>query len=227
MSMIRLPLHAERGPSVARAGALSGAMTVNLLVLGALLLPAAIDQTLKGPVPLRPELQVIPLTIEQAIESVLPTPPSPPPPAPPVLRQPAPPTPVATPVEVPVEHPVTVAVTTPAVAVPPVASQPPTPPSAPAAAASDALAYIVAPQPDYPLIARRKGWEGTVVLRVEVDAEGLPTAVTVERSSGRPALDQAARRKVLADWRFRPALRDGLAVPSVGLVPVDFRLPRG
>jgi protein TonB len=51
--------------------------------------------------------------------------------------------------------------------------------------------------------------------------------VTVERSSGRTILDQAARRKVLASWRFRPAMRDGLTVPSVGLVPIVFSIPRG
>lgn len=226
MSMVRLPLHAERGPSLARAGALSGAMTVNLLVLGALLLPAAIDRTLQGPVPMRPELQVIPVSVERAIASVLPTPPSPPPAAP-VRRQPTPPTPVAPPVTVPVEVPVTVVATTPAVSTPPVATPPPAQAAAPAATASDTLAYVDAPQPDYPAIALRNGWEGTVLLRVEVDARGRPTAVTIARSSGRSALDQAARRKVLADWRFRPALRDGLAVPAVGLVPINFTVPRG
>ena len=34
-----------------------------------------------------------------------------------------------------------------------------------------------------------------------------------------------ARQQVLRHWRFEPALRDGAAVPAIGLVPVQFSLP--
>ncbi|WP_312787111.1 energy transducer TonB, partial [Stenotrophomonas indicatrix] len=38
-------------------------------------------------------------------------------------------------------------------------------------------------------------------------------------------LDQAARQQVLRHWRFVPAERDGMAVPAIGMVPVQFSLP--
>jgi protein TonB len=73
----------------------------------------------------------------------------------------------------------------------------------------------------------RKHLEGEVLLRVRVGTDGLPLAVEIARSSGHRVLDDAARRTVLAQWRFRPAMRDGLAVQAVGLVPIVFRLSRG
>src|SRR5688572_4190630 len=87
------------------------------------------------------------------------------------------------------------------------------------------LAYVANPAPRYPARAVRAGEEGRVLLRVFVDANGRPIEVTVEHSSGSRELDRAARDKVLADWRFRPAMRAGVPVPAIGLVPIDFRLP--
>lgn len=88
------------------------------------------------------------------------------------------------------------------------------------------LAYVAAPPPPYPPQALRAQLTGTVLLRVVVDAEGRPIEVTVERSSGHRLLDAAARRQVLAKWRFRPAQRDGRAVPAIGRVPIAFTLGR-
>jgi len=73
--------------------------------------------------------------------------------------------------------------------------------------------------------ALRNPQQGTVLLRVEVDSSGQPVAVSIERSSGSRSLDQAARQQVLKRWRFEPAQRDGVAVPAIGLVPVQFSLP--
>ncbi|MFO1153910.1 MAG: energy transducer TonB [Rhodospirillales bacterium] len=79
------------------------------------------------------------------------------------------------------------------------------------------------PMPDYPPAARRRGIEGTVVLRVEVSAEGRPLAVEIAKSSGSDSLDEAARAAI-ARWRFRPATRAGEAVAATASVPVRFRL---
>lgn len=87
------------------------------------------------------------------------------------------------------------------------------------------LQYRSAPAPAYPIAALRNGEQGTVLLRVEVNAEGRPTAVGVERSSGSRTLDQAARQQVLRRWQFVPAQDGGVPVPAVGLVPVNFSLP--
>ena len=86
------------------------------------------------------------------------------------------------------------------------------------------LEYDRAPAPPYPRDALRDGIEGTVLLQVLVDVDGRPLKVDVQRSSGDRRLDIAARRQVLANWRFRPAMRDGRPVQALGLVPIDFRL---
>lgn len=88
------------------------------------------------------------------------------------------------------------------------------------------LSYRSAPPPSYLIAALRNQEQGTVLLRVEVDAKGQPTRVTIERSSGSRALDTAARQQVLRRWTFEPSMRDGVATASVGLVPIDFSLPQ-
>lgn len=80
-------------------------------------------------------------------------------------------------------------------------------------------------QPDYPVAAARIQEEGTVLVRVEVDADGRPADVSVARRSGSRDLDRAALDAV-RQWRFRPAMRGGKAVASVAEVPVEFTLDR-
>jgi len=86
------------------------------------------------------------------------------------------------------------------------------------------LEYETAPPPRYPIEAIRESLTGTVTLRVLVDVDGKPIDVQVERSSGHRVLDAAAKRQVLAKWRFKPAMQDGRAVQAIGLVPVEFNL---
>ena len=84
-------------------------------------------------------------------------------------------------------------------------------------------AYLNNPQPGYPLVARRMGWQGRVVLNIEVLADGFPGEVVVQQSSGREILDEAALRAVIG-WRFIPARRSGYAVAQRYLVPIKFNL---
>lgn len=88
------------------------------------------------------------------------------------------------------------------------------------------LEYEIAPPPPYPVDAIRNSLMGTVMLRVLVDVDGRPIDVRIERSSGHRVLDAAARKHVLAKWRFRPAMQDGRTVQAIGLIPVDFHLER-
>ena len=82
------------------------------------------------------------------------------------------------------------------------------------------------PPPLYPRLARQRGWEGLVALRVRVSAAGEVLDAWVEHSSGHAVLDQAAL-KAVQSWRFRPA-REGLrAVAGVARVPIEFRLRGG
>lgn len=84
-------------------------------------------------------------------------------------------------------------------------------------------AYLDNPKPSYPLIARRRGVEGTVKLDVRVSAEGIPTAVKVRESAGHEALDEAAMVAVW-HWKFKPAQRGGMPVEASVVVPIRFRL---
>lgn len=102
---------------------------------------------------------------------------------------------------------------------------PPRPQPAPAAVTaprSDA-AYLNNPKPAYPLAARRRGEQGTVLVRVLVSAEGLAVNVSLEKSSGHPALDESALNAVKA-WRFVPARQGAQAVEAPHVVPVVFKL---
>jgi protein TonB len=78
-------------------------------------------------------------------------------------------------------------------------------------------------KPEYPAEARQRGWQGRVLLRVEVSAAGEPLTVDVRVSSGHSVLDQAALHAVEA-WRFVPAMRGGAAVAGSVDVPIRFRL---
>ena len=51
---------------------------------------------------------------------------------------------------------------------------------------------------DYPLEARRKGWEGLAMVRLRFEADGLLKDVTVAQSSGYAVLDQYAVSKIRA-----------------------------
>jgi periplasmic protein TonB len=82
------------------------------------------------------------------------------------------------------------------------------------------------PAPAYPSEARRRGWEGTVLLAVEILENGRPNRTTIKQSSGHPILDEAAQGTV-GRWTFIPAQRDGKPVKSVAEVPIVFRLRNG
>lgn len=77
--------------------------------------------------------------------------------------------------------------------------------------------------PVYPERARTRGWEGRVLLSVDVTADGRTTSVTIARSSGHGILDRAAR-KAVKRWRFTPAMKAGVRNASTVTVPVRFVL---
>ena len=83
--------------------------------------------------------------------------------------------------------------------------------------------YRETPKPNYPESARRKGREGTVLLRVLVNEEGRAKAIEINKSSGDDALDRAAQ-EAIQGWRFIPARYGEKVVESWIRIPVDFRL---
>jgi periplasmic protein TonB len=86
------------------------------------------------------------------------------------------------------------------------------------------VAYGTNPLPPYPLLARRLGKEGVVVLEVLVATDGHAAEVRVVRSSGFAPLDESALTTVRDRWRFIPARRGGEPVESRVTVPIRFRL---
>ncbi|WAK02531.1 energy transducer TonB [Methylobacter sp. YRD-M1] len=85
--------------------------------------------------------------------------------------------------------------------------------------------YGFNPPPKYPAVAKRRGWQGKVRLRVSVSAEGYSEAVAIHSSSGYEALDESAVEAV-KKWRFNPAKRGSTAVASSVIVPINFTLER-
>jgi len=204
------------------------ALAVTALHAGVALLaaraPAAPPVQPPRPLPMTVELTRPPEPLPQAVHQ-------PPPVVPPkpLKQAPTPPKPRAA-----VAHaapaltaaPQTTREAAPATAAPAIAA-----PAAPAAQAAPVretapigdAAYLRNPAPDYPAFAQDQGWEGRVVLRVHVLANGSPDSVEVRTSSGRRMLDNAAVAAVKR-WTFVPAKRGDEAVDGWVNVPIDFKL---
>lgn len=86
--------------------------------------------------------------------------------------------------------------------------------------------YKVNPKPKYPMIARRKGYEGSVLLRIWVLESGGVGKIELEKSSGFHVLDNSALDAV-KDWIFIPGMRNGVPVSSWVTVPIRFQLDSG
>lgn len=84
-------------------------------------------------------------------------------------------------------------------------------------------AYLRNPPPSYPGVAQQRGWQGTVLLKVHVQASGRPDHVGLASSSGHDSLDDAAIEAV-TNWRFVPARRGDQAIDGWVQVPIEFKL---
>jgi len=169
---------------------------------------------------------------------------APPPPAPPPPEK-KPPPPKKTPPKPVVKKPPPVVQKAPDFApVEPVSEAPPTPQATAPSTSSTSTAststqaptnaeqfteanyranYAHNPKPDYPSVAKSRGWTGKVLLRVQVSAQGTSDAVAVEQSSGHEILDESAVEAV-KQWRFIPAKRGETPVASSVIVPIIFTL---
>ncbi|SEQ17025.1 protein TonB [Solimonas aquatica] len=145
-------------------------------------------------------------------EPKLQEPPKPPPK--PRSETPPPPLPVATP---------TVSSEPVAAGEPVAAVEPPPPPPAPEplTAPVGRAGYLNNPAPAYPAMAARMGWEGSVLLKVHVLADGHPDLVEIKQSSGHKVLDDSALNAV-KQWSFTPAKRGSTPVDGWVTVPIDF-----
>jgi protein TonB len=132
------------------------------------------------------------------------------------------PSPQALVLSVPLEPALVVAEAPPAVglpyapAAPPVVAPPVTPPRFDAA-------YLDNPAPTYPVLSKRRGEQGRVLLRVLVAADGTAERVELAKSSGAERLDHAALETVRR-WRFVPAKAGAAPVAAWVYVPIAFTL---
>jgi protein TonB len=83
--------------------------------------------------------------------------------------------------------------------------------------------YLNNPAPEYPAISRKLGEQGRVVFRVYVGADGQPSDVRLQTSSGFERLDNVALAAIKR-WKFLPARRGEIAVGAWVLVPLSFSL---
>ncbi|WP_395794207.1 energy transducer TonB [Aquimonas sp.] len=203
--------------SIGMAGAISLHLAAALLLLGGageVEAPLAMESPFIAEwiLPDKPvEVQPVPPTPRPPERPQTVVTPSPPAPPPPLQIEAAWSEPVAAPIEVQTA-PVELAVAEPAR---------PSPPAEPSQ-----LEYAqMPPPPRYPSPAVRANQQGTVLLRIHVDSDGVPTHAAVERSSGHRILDRAAVEYAMRKLRFKPAQREGRAVAAIAQVPVAFTLP--
>jgi len=83
--------------------------------------------------------------------------------------------------------------------------------------------YLNNPAPGYPPLSKRLREEGTVMLRVRVDADGRAAEVQLRQSSGHARLDDRALETVKR-WKFVPARQGGQPVEAWVIVPIQFSL---
>jgi protein TonB len=78
-------------------------------------------------------------------------------------------------------------------------------------------------QPPYPVIAKRRGYEGEILLNVLVNPEGVVSEIQIKHSSGHLSLDEAALQTV-KKWLFTPGTEEGRHVAMWVDIPISFQL---
>jgi protein TonB len=72
-------------------------------------------------------------------------------------------------------------------------------------------------------LARKRGYQGTVLLEVLVSTDGKAASIRLSRSSGYSILDRAAITGV-RDWLFYPAKRGDEVFEMWVTIPIRFTL---
>ena len=129
-----------------------------------------------------------------------------------------------------VDDALTPSMAAPSTEVPEEVSQTPSHKASAAPTAADSASITVAvpmykrnPLHEYPPLAIRRQYEGTVLLDVLVDEDGRVVDLKVARSSGYRILDRSALADV-KQWRFEPARRGGRPFEMWVKVPVRYEL---
>jgi TonB family protein len=91
------------------------------------------------------------------------------------------------------------------------------------AGADQRASCLYCPEPYYPLIARARGWEGSVEIALSVLTDGSVDGARLRRSSGYPVLDEAAIA-VARQSRFRLPRDNTVPTPLRGRIEYRFVL---
>jgi protein TonB len=78
-------------------------------------------------------------------------------------------------------------------------------------------------QPDYPRLARRRAYEGLVLVRAKIGLDGLVLSVALKQSSGHHSLDMSAL-KAVSHWHFHPYQVGGRLTVAWVDIPLEFTL---
>jgi protein TonB len=95
--------------------------------------------------------------------------------------------------------------------------------SLPAQARKAVPLYRYNPPPHYPKTAKRRGYQGTVILEILVTIEGKVADIKILESSGHKILDKAAKKSA-EKWSFEPGYEGNKKVEMWVEVPVTFTL---
>lgn len=85
------------------------------------------------------------------------------------------------------------------------------------------IGTIQNPHPEYPIIARKKGWQGRLILAVHIDKNGNVLNIHVKETSGFEVLDRVSI-KTVRKWKFFPARYGDKNVEDNINIPVSFKL---
>lgn len=107
--------------------------------------------------------------------------------------------------------------------------QPAAPAAAPSAPAAFQPARLASPggtctAPPFPPLARRRGLQGTVILKIEILQNGNHGQIVIQQSSGYSLLDEAAIAAVKSSCRFQAARRGDQTLVSWVSIPYVFKI---
>ncbi len=203
----------QQGNPARRFGGVAFVIALHALLVYALVngLARKLVEVVKGPLETR------------IIQELKPPAPEPPPPPPKLL---APPPPFIPPPEVniaqaaPAQNAITAVSSTP----PPPAQAPVQEPPKPVQHLAPVVRSSSCREPEYPAAAARLGETGEVVLALLVGVNGRVVDSRIEKSSGSPRLDQAARQ-ALTLCQFTPGSVDGQPEEAWGRIAYAFKSP--
>ena len=99
----------------------------------------------------------------------------------------------------------------------------PVPPAPPVRLAAKLITPASRLKPPYPTSKLASGEEATLRLRLTIDALGRVTAVEAMGPADGAFL-AAARKHLIANWRYRPATEDGRALATTKVITLRFQL---